>query len=80
MAEAEIPRPARERAEHLASLLGVTVGAVNQVVEVSDKGVAGLPVMERLQAGGGFGAAAPSVSGGEITVSSAVQVVFDIAE
>ena len=72
---------ARERAQHLASLLGATVGSVNQVVEINDASTVGVSIGERLGSGGGFGGGGgPSVSGGKIRVNSAVRVVFHIIE
>ncbi len=72
---------ARERAQHLGSLLGVTVGSVKQVVEINDANAAGDSAAERLGSGEGIGGgAAPAVSVGEIRVNSGVRVVFHIIE
>ncbi len=69
---------AREKAEQLAAGLGASLGAVRQVSEFS----AGrpvpeaAPVMEMRAVGGGE----VPVSGGELSVSVQIQVVFDLAE
>ena len=72
---------ARERAQHLGSLLGLTVGSVKQVVEINDASTAGDSASERLGAGGGFGgSAAAPVSVGQKRVNSGARVVFHIIE
>ena len=65
---------ARAKAEQLAARLGVTLGDVRSVTEVS--GYA--PEAALMAVGIGGGGAVP-ISGGELTVTQTIQVVFDIA-
>ena len=67
---------ARTRAEELAARLGVTLGGVRQVIEVSGVTPVPVPMAAKEMA---VGAGAVPVSGGELTVTRSVQVVFDIA-
>lgn len=67
---------AQAKAEQLATGLGVKLGPVRQVSEVSNVIVPGPLSLER-----GLAAAAPvPVSGGEFSVTVQIQVVFDIVQ
>jgi uncharacterized protein YggE len=71
-------RAAREKAQHLASLLGIGVGEVVSVMEVGESYPVQMAANVRFDmAGEGFGGGS-GISGGQVEVNTTVQVVFGI--
>jgi uncharacterized protein YggE len=68
---------AQQRAEQIAQELGVTLGEVQSVVEVSDGSV--MPFFESAEFGMGGGGGEPPISEGSMTVTVSVQVTFKIS-
>jgi uncharacterized protein YggE len=70
---------ARARAEQLAEGLGVTVG---KPITISEQGGVEMPLQRNQMADVAFAeaATAPPISGGELTVSSQVYVVFELIQ
>ncbi len=67
---------ARQRAEQIAAELGVTLGEVQSVVEISGGSV--MPFFESAEFGIGGGGGEPPISEGSMTVTVSVQVTFKI--
>jgi uncharacterized protein YggE len=68
---------AQQRADQIAQELGVTLGEVQSVVEISGGSV--MPFFESAEFGMGGGGGEPPISEGSMTVSVSVQVTFKIS-
>jgi hypothetical protein len=67
---------ARQRAEHIAQELGVTLGEVQRAVDIS--GASMVPFFESTGYDMGGGGGAPPISEGSMTVSVSMEVTYEI--